>query len=330
MMQAILQNAPGGADTLYVGEAARPAARAGSLLVRVMAAGVNRADIVQREGHYPPPPGASELLGLEIAGVVEEVVGPSRFRPGDAVFGLVGGGAYAEYALLEEELAIPKPDWLSWAEAASLPEAWMTAWLNLVRVAHLDEGETLLVHAGASGVGITAIQLAGMLGAKAIASAGSAVKLDYCRAHGAAEAFNYRETPAFSALLKQWGGVDVILDPVGASHFNENVAGLNKDGRLVLIGVMGGTRAEINLGQMLMRRLTVCGSTLRTQPLEVKAELARALEQYVLPALEQGLARLTLDSSYPWQLAADAHAHIEANANLGKVVLTFFPVMSAQ
>jgi len=328
MMQAILQTAPGGLDTLHIGEAPLPRRQAGQLLVKVMAAGVNRADIVQREGRYPPPPGASSILGLEVAGVVVEADANSRFQEGDAVFGLIAGGAYAEYAVLDEPLAIVKPDALSWVEAASLPEVWMTAWLNLVQVGRLKTGQNILIHAGASGVGATAIQLAGWLGAQAFASAGSADKLTFCRQLGARQVFNYKELPAFAAKIKDWGGVDMILDPVGASYLAENMASLNQDGKLVNIGLMGGGKAEVNLGLLLVKRLSLIGSTLRSQPLQVKASLARALEQQVLPAILHGQLKFTLDSSFPWQQVADAHAHMEANANLGKVVLTFFPVMT--
>jgi len=327
-MLAVVQSAPGGVDTLQLDEIAPPLRGAGQLLLRVMAAGINRADLAQRAGHYPPPPGASPILGLEVAGVVEEADADSCFRPGDAVFGLIGGGGYAEYALLDEALAIAKPDWLSWVEAASLPEAWMTAWFNLVEKAGLQAGETVLVHAGASGVGAAAIQLAGLLGAQAFASAGSEEKAAFCRQLGAAQAFNYRQTPGFGALVKDWGGADVVLDPVGASYLNDNLSALKPDGRLVNIGLLGGAKAELNLGALLMKRISLIGSTLRPQPLEVKARLARAVEARILPALEQGRLRLTLDSSYPVAQVADAHAYVEANRNLGKVVLTLFPVLA--
>lgn len=329
MMQAILQSAPGGADTLYLGEVGRPQRQAGQLLVQVMAAGVNRADIVQREGHYPPPAGASPILGLEIAGVVMEADADSRFQPGDAVFGLVAGGAYAEYALLDEVLAIAKPDGMSWLEAASLPEAWMTAWLNLVQVGQLKAGSRVLIHAGASGVGACAIQLARMLGAHVFASAGSEAKLQFCREMGAEQAFNYKTTPAFASLVKEWGGVDMILDPVGAAYLAENLSSLKQDGRLVNIGLMGGGKSEINLGLLLMKRLSLIGSTLRSQPLAVKAPLARALADTIVPAILAGSLRTAVDSCFPWQLAAEAHAYMESNANLGKVVLAFFPVTMA-
>ncbi|RXZ42611.1 NAD(P)H-quinone oxidoreductase [Crenobacter cavernae] len=322
-MLAIVQTANGSADTLVVGDAQLPEPEPGQLRVRVRAAGVNRADIVQREGRYPPPPGVTGILGLEVAGLVDAAPAGSRFQAGDAVFGLVAGGGYAEYALLDEALAIEKPDSLTWEEAASLPEAWMTAWLNLVDVARLKSGETLLVHAGASGVGAAAIQLAGLLGAAALASAGSEAKLEFCRELGARGAFNYRELPDFSEWVKERGGADVVLDPVGASHLAENIAALKRDGRLVLIGVMGGARAELNLAQVLVKRIALIGSTLRGRPLGVKASLAEALHGTVLPALGEGRLRLTLDRVFPVSEVRAAHLYLEENRNLGKVVLSW-------
>ena len=325
-MLHVTQAAPGGADTLEIAFAEKPQPAPGQLRVRVLAAGINRADIVQRQGHYPPPKGASPVLGLEIAGMVDAVNGPSRFQEGDAVFGLVAGGGYAEYALLDSSAALPKPDMMSWAEAASLPEAWMTAWFNLVDIAALQPGETVLVHAGASGVGAAAIQLASLLGARVVASASSEEKRQFCRTLGADEVIDSRQ-PGFAANLKAQGGVDVVLDPVGAALFDDNIAALKPDGRLVVIGIMGGSSATLNLGLLLVKRLRLLGSTLRSQPPAVKARLATALEAEVLPALADGRARITLDSVYPLAAVADAHRYVEDNRNLGKVVLSLQPVI---
>ncbi|WP_434627280.1 NAD(P)H-quinone oxidoreductase [Chromobacterium sp. CV08] len=323
-MLAVVQRTPGGVETMEIGEWEKPRAAPGKLLVRVMAAGVNRADLMQREGRYPPPPGASPLLGLEVAGWVEEVVGESAFRPGDAVFGLVDGGGYAEYALLDEALAIAKPDEWSWLMAASLPEAWMTAWFNLVEKAGIKGGEAVLVHAGASGVGAAAIQLAGLMGARAFASAGGEEKLAFCRELGAERVFNYREAPAFGALVKDWGGADVVLDPVGAAYLAENLQALNPDGRLVNIGLLGGNRAELDFGRLLMKRISLMGSTLRPQPLTVKAGLAAALRERIVPAIEAGRLSAPVDCSFPWTQVQDAHQYVAENRNLGKVALTMF------
>lgn len=326
-MQLVTQHAPGGADTLEITFAEKPQPAPGQLRVRVLAAGINRADIVQREGHYPPPKGASPVLGLEIAGIVDAVNGSSRFQEGDAVFGLVSGGGYAEYALIDSSAALPKPDLMSWVEATSLPEAWMTAWFNLVDIAALQPGETVLIHAGASGVGAAAIQLASLLGARVIASAGSEEKRAFCRNLGADEVIDSRQ-PGFAANLKAQGGVDVVLDPVGAALFDDNIAVLKPDGRLVVIGIMGGSSATLNLGLLLVKRLRLLGSTLRSQPEAVKARLAAALEAEVLPALADGRARITLDSVYPLAAVADAHRYVEDNRNLGKVVLSLLPVIT--
>nr|WP_176426024.1 NAD(P)H-quinone oxidoreductase [Chromobacterium sp. ASV5] len=328
-MQAVMQESYGGPEVLRLAECEQPSRRAGQLLVRVMASGVNRADLAQRAGSYPPPPGASPLLGLEVAGWVEEADADSRFQPGDAVFGLVEGGGYAEYALLEEALAIAKPDALSWVEAASLPEAWMTAWFNLVEKAGLAAGETALIHAGASGVGAAAIQLSGLLGARALATAGSEDKLAYCREMGAAAAFNYKRQD-FAAEVKALGGADVVLDPVGAAYLDANVSALRPDGRLVCIGLLGGARADFNLGALLMKRIAILGSTLRPQPLAVKGRLARALEETILPALLDGRLRLSVDCSFPLAQVEDAHRYVEENRNLGKVVLTQFPTLAGE
>jgi len=321
-MRVVVQETSGGPETLMLVERPTPQPGPGLLLVKVMAAGVNRADIVQREGRYPPPPGVTPVLGLEIAGQVKAAPKGSRFKEGDEVFGLVAGGGYAEYALLDEALAIPKPEYLSWAAAASLPEAWMTAWFNLVEIGHLAAGKCVLVHAGASGVGAAAIQLGRALRARVIASAGSAPKLEFCRRLGASVAYNYQETAEFAELVRNEGGADVILDPVGQGYFEQNLACLNQDGRLVLIGVMGGMEGKLNLGRLLMKRHSIIGSTLRNQPLEVKARLARVVEERVLPWLAEDEVSVTVDGTFLLEAVAEAHRYLERNQNHGKIVLT--------
>ncbi|MFC4157789.1 NAD(P)H-quinone oxidoreductase [Chitinimonas lacunae] len=317
------QTGPGGTDTLFWGELPRPRPGRGELLVRVKAAGINRADIVQREGRYPAPAGVTPVLGLEVAGEVVEVgEGAGTWQVGDAVFGLVAGGAYAEYVLLEAELALAKPESLDWAEAASLPEAWMTAWLNLVVLGGLTAGTRLLIHAGASGVGAAAIQLGRLFGAEAVyATAGGPHKTDFCRQLGATLALDYRTEPDFGARLKALGGVDLILDPVGADYLERNLSALRPDGRLVLIGLMGGANSTISLGTMLVKRLSLLGSTLRALPVERKMPLAQALRERVLPWLLAGQARLTIDRRFGFGELAAAHRYMEDNANLGKLVL---------
>jgi NADPH2:quinone reductase len=320
-MFAITQTRSGAAETLQMAQVDCPRPAPGQLLVRVDAAGINRADIVQREGRYPAPPGASPMLGLEVAGVVAELGGDvDGFSVGDPVFGLVGGGGYAEYALLEADCAIARPDWLAAEQAASLPEAWMTAWFNLVELAKLQAGETVLIHAGASGVGAAAIQLARLLGAVPVVTVGSPEKAAFCSGLGAEAAIEYRQTD-FADVVSAMGGADVVLDCVGGDYINRELPCLKADSRLVLIGLMGGAHAQLDLGRLLVKRITVRGSTLRPQPLAVKRRLTDALRGTILPALLAGTAKLTLDRVFDWNQVQAAHRYVEANANLGKVVL---------
>lgn len=324
-MYAILQSTTGGRETLAWQRCDIPQPQAHQLLVRVRAAGVNRADIVQREGRYPAPAGDSPILGLELAGEVvaigQDVTG---FAIGDAVFGLVGGGAYAEYAVLDAACAIHKPEALTWAQAASLPEAWMTAWFNVVEIAQLQAGESLLVHAGASGVGSAAIQLANWLGATAFTTVGSVEKQAYCQALGAKCAVNYHEED-FASVLRTHGRVNVVLDCIGGAYLKQNFSVLANDGRLIVIGLMGGAKTEIDLGLLLMKRIRLMGSTLRAQPLAVKARLSTALAQNILPAILAQNLQLTVDRCFALPEAAEAHDYMERNANLGKIVLVHTP-----
>lgn len=312
----------GDATTLHMTERPRPSPQAGQLLVRVQAAGVNRADILQRQGRYPPPPGAPETLGLEVAGdVVALGEGVEGFAVGDAVFGLVAGGGYAEYAVLDSALTLSKPREWCWEQAASLPEVWMTAWFNLVEIGRLQAGQAVLLHAGASGVGSAAIQLARWLGARVFTTAGSAAKCRHCEALGAERAINYRETPDFPALIKGQGGVDLVLDCVGGDYLERNLACLKPDGMLIVIGAMGGRSAPLDMGRLLAKRLTVRGSTLRNQPLAVKARLAAALRDTLLPELAAGRLQFSLDRVFDGAEAAAAHRYLEDQLNCGKVVL---------
>ncbi|MGQ5522561.1 NAD(P)H-quinone oxidoreductase [Chitinimonas sp. PSY-7] len=317
-----MQTQAGGIDTLYLGETDKPSPGPGQLLVRVWAAGVNRADVVQREGKYPAPAGASPLLGLEISGEVAALgAGVSGFAVGDAVFGLVGGGAYAEYAVLDASCACIKPDWLSHYEAASLPEAWMTAWFNLVEHAMLKTDERVLIHAGASGVGAAAIQLATLYGAEVVCTVGSKEKADFCRRLGAQTVINYREED-FTEVIKAAGGVDIILDCIGGAYLERNLQCLRVDGRLVVIGLMGGTTASLDMGRLLVKRLSVRGSTLRAQPEPVKARLSAALRDQVLSAIQAGRAQVTLDKIFPVAEVQMAHRYLEENRNCGKIIVT--------
>ncbi|NHQ86500.1 NAD(P)H-quinone oxidoreductase [Iodobacter sp. HSC-16F04] len=316
-MRAVIQEN----QTLLLGDAALPKAAAGQLLIRVHAAGINRADLAQAAGRYPPPSGDSNILGLEVAGVVEALgEGVAGFAVGDEVLGLVGGGAYAELCLLESALAIKKPANLSFTDAASLPEVWMTAWFNLVEIGKLAAGQRVLIHAGASGVGAASIQLAKYLGAWVATTAGGAKKTEFCRQLGADLVVDYKQQD-FAALIKEAGGVDLILDGVGGDYLAKNQACLNTDGQIVLIGLLRGISTEINLGQLLMKRQRLTGSTLRAQPLNVKARLAAALRDKIAPAIAAGQLKVTVDRVFNWQEAAIAHQYIADNQNIGKVLL---------
>ncbi|WP_410497631.1 NAD(P)H-quinone oxidoreductase [Chitinibacter sp. S2-10] len=297
-----------------------PQPAAGQLLVKVAAAGVNRADLMQAQGKYPPPPGESAILGLEIAGeVVAFGQGVTDFKVGDKVFGLVAGGAYAGYCLLEQSLSVLQPNTLGAIAAASLPEAWMTAWFNLIEIGKLQAGQRVLIHAGASGVGAAAIQLAKSLGAWVSVTCGSPQKQAFCRSLGADLAINYREQD-FAAEIKAAGGVDLILDSVGGAYLAGNQRCLNSDGLMIVIGLLGGVEAQLNLGLLLVKRQRIAGSTLRSQPLVVKARLAQALREQIVPHLGQQF-QLTLDRTFALNEVAAAHDYLAQNRNLGKVVL---------
>ncbi|WP_348944293.1 NAD(P)H-quinone oxidoreductase [Chitinibacter sp. FCG-7] len=315
--------------TLQLTDHPIPNPAATQLLVKVAAAGVNRADLMQAQGKYPPLPGESEILGLEIAGeVVALGQGVTDFKVGDKVFGLVAGGAYAGYCLLEQSLSILQPNTLDAVAAASLPEAWMTAWLNLVEIGQLQldhhragqPTKRVLIHAGASGVGAAAIQLAKSLGAWVAVTTSSPHKQAFCRELGADLVIDYRATD-FAAEMRAAGGADLILDTVGGSYLAANQRCLNRDGLMVVIGLLGGVEAQLNLGVLLVKRQRIAGSTLRSQPLAVKAQLARALREHIVPRIVKGEYRVTLDRTFELAQAAQAHAYLADNQNLGKVVL---------
>jgi putative PIG3 family NAD(P)H quinone oxidoreductase len=317
-VRAILFDAPGGPEVLRSGEAPAPRPAPGELLVRVHAAGVNRADLLQRMGKYPPPPGASPILGLEIAGEVVETAGD--WGPGDRVMAVVTGGGYAEWAVLPADQALPIPRMFSYPQAAAIPEAWQTAYLNLFTLAGLQPGEHVLIHAAASGVGSAAVQLARSAGAVVHATAGTPEKCDFVRELGAA----YKQTPFAEAVLEATGGrgVDVVLDFVGAPYWNDHMRVLAVGGRLMLIGGLGGMRGELDLGAILPRSLTIRGTTLRRMPAAQKAALASTFAAYALPRFEDDTLRPVIDTVLPLEQAAEAHRRMAANANIGKIILT--------
>jgi NADPH2:quinone reductase len=298
-----------------------PQSAAGQILVKVAAAGVNRADLMQAQGKYPPPAGESEILGLEVAGTIAALgEGVTGWQVGDAVLALVGGGAYAEYCLVEQSLCCLQPDTLSYAAAASLPEVWMTAWLNLIYIGQLKAGQRVLIHAGASGVGAAAIQLAKSVGAWVAVTTSTPEKQAFCRELGADLVIDYR-TQDFATEIKAAGGVDLILDTVGGDYLAGNQRCLNRDGLIVVIGLLGGIEAQLNLGLMLVKRQRIQGSALRSQPLAVKSKLTEALRNEVLPRIASGEFKVTLDRTFAMADAQAAHDYVAANRNSGKVVL---------
>lgn len=318
--------APGGPEVLRSAERRLPKPGRGEVLIRVRAAGVNRPDVLQRMGRYPPPPGASDIPGLEVAG---EVVGlcaedpPGRWQVGDRVCALVAGGGYATYAIAPSGQCLPVPDGLDVVKAAAIPEASFTVWSNLFERGRLDRGERVLIHGGASGIGTTAIQLARVSGAIVFATAGSDEKCAACVRLGADVAINYRrdDFEAVIAAETMRAGVNVILDIVGGDYLRRNLHCLAADGRLVQVGLMGSGRPEIDLGLVLQRRLTITGSTLRPRSLEEKSRLARAVEKHVWPWVADGTVQPVIDATFPLTGAADAHRRMESGDVIGKLVL---------
>ena len=327
-MRAIEITQPGSPEVLQPCERPLPVLKAGEILIRVIAAGVNRPDVFQRLGQYPVPPGASDLPGLEVAGeIVDGELGDSGFRKGDLVCALVQGGGYAEYCAAPLEQCLPVPKGLSPLEAASLPETFFTVWSNVFQRAALQPDETLLVQGGSSGIGVTAIQLAAAMGHRVFATAGSEDKCRACEQLGAERAVNYR-TEDFSAVVKELTGgkgVDVVLDMVGGDYIKREIDCLADDGRIALIALLGGARAQVDLGQVLRRRLTITGSTLRPRPVAFKAQIARELRERVWPLIEAGKIRPVIHRSFPLEQAAQAHALMESSAHVGKIMLQVAP-----
>lgn len=315
----------GGPDVLVPVERPVPEPGPGEVLVRVAAAGVNRPDVFQRQGGYAPPPGASDIPGLEVAGTVVALgAGTTRWREGDEVCALLAGGGYATYACAPEGQCLPRPTPLSLLEAAALPETFFTVWTNVFERGRLQPGESLLVHGGSSGIGTTAIQLAGRYGATVYATAGSPEKCTACERLGAARAVDYRDEDFVAVLREATGGrgVDVILDMVGGEYVARNLSLLADDGRLVQIAVLRGSKATVDVAAVMRRRLTITGSTLRPRPVAEKARIAAALEARVWPWLDEGTVRPQIFATFPLAAAADAHRLMESSAHIGKIVLT--------
>ena len=328
-MKAIEITAYGAPDVLRATERPAPVAGAGEVLIQVAASGVNRPDVLQRKGHYPVPPGASDLPGLEVAGTIIEgdagAMAAAGFKLGDRVCALVAGGGYAELCVAPVGQCLPSPAGLSDVEAASLPETFFTVWSNVFDRARLQAGEVLLVQGGSSGIGVTAIQLAKAAGATVLVTVGSDAKAAACLALGADHAINYRSQDFAEQARKLTAGrgVDVILDMVAGDYVERELACLADDGRVVIIAVQGGTDSKIDAGLVLRRRLTISGSTLRARPLAFKSAIARSLRQHVWPWLEAGTVKPVIHTQFPAAQAADAHRLMESNQHIGKLVLTW-------
>jgi NADPH2:quinone reductase len=324
MMHQVEISEPGGPEVLRVGNAPVPVPQEGEVLIKVQAAGLNRADTSQRVGRYRLGPGMSPIPGLEVAGVIAETgPGATRWKPGDEVCALLTGGGYAEYAVTPAPQCLPIPAGVSMVQAASLPETFFTVWLDVFELGGLQEGEALLVHGGSSGIGITAIQLARALGSKVFVTAGSQEKCNACTALGANAAINYRTTdfePTVRDLTAN-RGVDVILDMVGGSYTLRNLRSLAPRGRLVFINYMESNQTEIDIGLVMTKQLLITGSGLRQQTVERKAEIARKLEDRVWPLIAAGKIKPVIDSLYRLEDVAEAHRRMESSAHIGKIVL---------
>jgi NADPH2:quinone reductase len=328
-MKAVEITSYGAPEVLRLGERPDPVAGPGELLIRVAASGVNRPDVLQRTGNYPVPPGASDLPGLEVAGEVvagdAQAMAAAGLKVGDRVCALVAGGGYAQLCVAPVAQCLPVPRGLSDIEAASLPETFFTVWSNVFDRGRLQAGETFMVQGGTSGIGVTAIQMAKALGATVFATAGSDGKCDACLRLGADHAINYKAKDFAEEAKQLTGGkgVDVILDMVAGAYVAREVQCLAEDGRLVIIAVQGGSKSEVNAGLVLRRRLTITGSTLRPRPVAFKGAIASALREKVWPLLESGRIKPVIHATFAAQDAAQAHALMESNQHVGKIVLTW-------
>ena len=323
-MKAIQLKVFGPPENLYLGTSETPQPKEKEVLVKVAATALNRADTLQRKGFYPPPPGASPILGLEMAGVIESLgSNATKWKEGDRVCGLLAGGGYAEYVTIHEDLIMPVPESWSMTQAAGMPEVFLTAFQALVWLGELKAEERILIHAGASGVGTAALQIARAIGAESIVTA-SGGKHDLCLSLGATKAINYREEDFKDAVMSftKEEGVDVVLDFLAASYFQRNLDVLRADGRLVILALMGGIKAEeVNLAPILRKRIHIKGSTLRARSLAYKVNLTQAFRSFAEPLFSSGVMKPIIDSVYPWTEVAKAHQYMEENRNQGKIVL---------
>lgn len=324
-MKAIIRTGDGGPEVLQLAEVSSPIPTATQLLVDVHATALNRADLIQRRGGYPPPPGESEILGLEIAGTVSAIgdAVENGVSKGDRVFGLVGGGGYAEQAVIDYRMAMPIPDGWSFEEAAAVPEVFFTANENIFTLGKLSAGETILIHAGGSGVGSTGIQIARHAGATVFVTAGTPEKIDKCKALGAVEGINYKTTDFVTEIqrLTDGQGIDVVLDFIGAPYLDRNLSILKTKGRLLQVGLIGGATTEINLGTVMRNRLQIIGSVMRPQSIDEKIAITQRFLERWLPELKRGVLQPIIDTVFPLAQTQQAHEYMEANRNFGKILL---------
>lgn len=326
-MKAIIITQSGDPDVLKLAEKSTPEPQPGEVLIKVAAAGVNRPDVAQRKGVYPPPPGApKDIPGLEVAGVIEAVGSEvTMWKTGDKVCALISGGGYAEYCVAPEGQCLPVPDNLSFTEAASLPETFFTVWSNVFDRGKLQSGETLLVHGGSSGIGVTAIQVAKALGITVFVTAGSEDKCRFCEQLGASKAVNYKQDNFVDVIKQatQGKGVNVILDMIGGDYTPGNVELLAEDGRLVMINTMKGKDASVDLSAVMRKRLVITGSTLRSRDVSFKSAIAQALLKHIWPLIDAGKIKPVIHQTFPAQDAAGAHRLMESSSHIGKIVLEF-------
>ncbi|EHR48688.1 putative NAD(P)H quinone oxidoreductase, PIG3 family [Saccharomonospora marina XMU15] len=322
-MHAIMVREPGGPQNLEWTQVPDPVPGAGEVVIDVAASAVNRADLLQRQGHYPPPPGASEIIGLECSGTIAEIgEGVSGWKVGDEVCALLAGGGYAQRVAVPAVQLLPVPGEVELVAAAALPEVACTVWSNVVMHAGLSEGEVLLVHGGAGGIGTHAIQVGKALGATVAVTAGSPDRLERCGQLGADITINYREQDFVEEVKRETGGADVILDNMGAKYLGRNIDALATGGRLVVIGMQGGTKAELNLGKLIAKRASIAATTLRARPVEEKGEIVAAVREHLWPMVELGTVRPVIGQAFPLERAADAHRALEEGGIFGKILLT--------
>jgi len=325
-MKAVQVKEPGDASQLYIGDYPKPAPKPDEILVKTKSFCLNQMDVSQRHGRYPPPAGASPILGVELSGIVEEVGAEVEdYKPGDKVFGLVSGGGYAEYAVVNHKLALPLPPHLTFQQGASIPEVWFTAYQALHFVAEIKAGDVVLVHAGASGVGTSVVQLARLAGAKDVfVTAGSEEKINFCKQLGATEGFNYKNEDWEAKVLEhtERRGVDIVIDFIGKDYWHKNISALARDGRMVVLAFMSGTIIEkVDLAPFLAKRLRVEGSGLRTRTIEYQSRLREAIQREVVPRIDTGELRLVIGREFGWSQIQEAHRYLESSAAIGKVVV---------